>query len=160
MLNSLVSEILNGTESEQFYWYHEDTGFHEIVECDLFRGRFITDDGDFAHNILSPKKHISKTYNVTIDIDMNDDMVSGFKEGVNLNDGECKSASLEITGKNTGIVVLTEGRYHQIKRMFGCFGAKVIELERTKMGNFSLPDDLELGCVREFTNEELDSVRS
>ena len=120
----------------------------------------ITDDGDFAHNILSPKKHISKTYNVTIDIDMNDDMVSGFKEGVNLNDGECKSASLEITGKNTGIVVLTEGRYHQIKRMFGCFGAKVIELERTKMGNFSLPDDLELGCVREFTNEELDSVRS
>ena len=121
---------------------------------------FITDDGDFAHNILSPKKHISKTYNVTIDIDMSDDMVSGFKEGVNLNDGECKSASLEITGKNTGIVILTEGRYHQIKRMFGCFGAKVIELERTKMGNFSLPDDLELGCVREFTNEELDSVRS
>ena len=98
----------------------------------------ITDDGDFAHNILSPKKHISKTYNVTIDIDMSDDMVSGFKEGVNLNDG----------------------RYHQIKRMFGCFGAKVIELERTKMGNFSLPDDLELGCVREFTNEELESVRS
>ena len=120
----------------------------------------ITDDGDFAHNILSPKKHISKTYNVTIDIDMSDDMVSGFKEGVNLNDGECKSASLEITGKNTGIVILTEGRYHQIKRMFGCFGAKVIELERTKMGNFSLPDDLELGCVREFTNEELESVRS
>ena len=120
----------------------------------------ITDDGDFAHNILSPKKHISKTYNVTIDIDMSDDMVSGFKEGVNLNDGECKSASLEITGKNTGIVILTEGRYHLIKRMFGCFAAKVIELERTKMGNFSLPDDLELGCVREFTNEELESVRS
>lgn len=48
MLNSLVSEVLNGTESEQFYWYHEDTGFHEIVECDLYRGRFITDDGDFS----------------------------------------------------------------------------------------------------------------
>ena len=67
----------------------------------------ITDDGDFAHNILSPKKHISKTYNVTIDIDMNDDMVIGFKNGVNLSDGECKSASLEITGNNTGIVILT-----------------------------------------------------
>ena len=120
----------------------------------------ITDDGDFAHNILSPKKHISKTYNVTIDIDMNEDMVIGFKNGVNLSDGECKSASLEVTGKNTGIVILTEGRYHQIKRMFGCFGAKVIELERTKMGNFSLPSDLKLGEVREFTNEELESVRS
>ena len=118
----------------------------------------ITDDGEFAHNILSPKKHISKTYNVTIDIDMNDDMVIGFKNGVNLNDGECKSASLEITGKNTGIVVLTEGRYHQIKRMFGCFGAKVVELERIKMGNFSLPSDLKLGEVREFSFLELEEV--
>ena len=120
----------------------------------------ITDDGEFAHNILSPIKHISKTYNVTIDIPMNKDMVIGFKNGVNLSDGECKSASLEITGKHTGIVILTEGRYHQIKRMFGCFGAKVTELERIKMGNFSLPNDLALGEVREFTLEELDSVRS
>lgn len=120
----------------------------------------ITDDGEFAHNILTPNKHISKTYNVTIDIDMNEDMVLGFKNGVNLSDGECKSASLEITGKNTGIVILTEGRYHQIKRMFGCFGAKVVELERIKMGNFTLPSDLKQGDVREFTKEELESVRS
>ena len=118
----------------------------------------ITDDGEFAHNILSPKKHISKTYNVTIDIDMNDEMVLGFKEGVMLSDGECKSASLEITGKNTGIVVLTEGRYHQIKRMFGCFGAKVVELERIKMGNFSLPSNLKQGEVREFSSLELEEV--
>ena len=48
MLNSLVSEIVKNTKSETFYWWHEDTGFHEIVECDLFRGRFITDDGDFS----------------------------------------------------------------------------------------------------------------
>ena len=120
----------------------------------------ITDDGEFAHNILAPNKHISKTYNVTIDIDMNEEMVLGFKNGVNLSDGECKSASLEITGKNTGIVILTEGRYHQIKRMFGCFGAKVVELERIKMGNFTLPSDLKQGDVREFTKEELESVRS
>ena len=120
----------------------------------------ITDDGEFAHNILAPNKHISKTYNVTIDINMNEDMVLGFKNGVNLSDGECKSASLEITGKNTGIVILTEGRYHQIKRMFGCFGAKVVELERIKMGNFTLPSDLKQGDVREFTKEELESVRN
>ena len=120
----------------------------------------ITDDGEFAHNILSPKKHISKTYNVTIDIEMNEDMVLGFSDGVNLSDAECKSAILEITGKSTGRVILTEGRYHQIKRMFGCFGAKVVELHRTKMGNFSLPNDLELGMCREFTEEELKQVRS
>lgn len=119
----------------------------------------ITDDGEFAHNILSPKKHIKKTYNVTIDIPMTEEMVSGFKNGVNLIDGECKSAGLEITGQYTGVVTLVEGRYHQIKRMFGCFGAKVVELERIGMGNFFLPSDLELGECREFTEEELKRVK-
>lgn len=119
----------------------------------------ITDDGEFAHNILAPKKHISKTYNVTIDIPMTNEMVVGFKSGVNLCDGECKSASLEIIGKYSGIVILTEGRYHQIKRMFGCFGAKVVELERIGMGNFSLPNDLALGECREFSLEELIKIQ-
>lgn len=119
----------------------------------------ITDDGEFAHNILAPKKHITKTYNVVIDIPMSDEMVIGFKAGVNLCDGECQSASLEITGEYTGIVILTEGRYHQIKRMFGCFGAKVVELERIAMGNFLLPNDLEVGECREFTLEELKKVQ-
>ena len=115
----------------------------------------ITDDGEFAHNILSPKKHVNKTYNVIIDIPMTEEMVIGFKNGVSLIDGECKEAELTITGEYTGVVVLTEGRYHQIKRMFGCFGAKVVELERIGMGEFYLPEDLELGECREFTDEEL-----
>lgn len=119
----------------------------------------ITDDGNFAHNILSPQKHVKKTYNVTIDIPVSDEMITGFKAGVKLNDGECKSATLEKTGEYTSIVTLTEGRYHQIKRMFGCFGAKVIELERIGMGNFMLPKDLELGKCREFTLEELYKVQ-
>ena len=119
----------------------------------------ITDDGEFAHNILSPKKHIRKTYNVTIDIPLTNEMVLGFKNGVMLNDGECKNASLEIVSEYKGIVILTEGRYHQIKRMFGCFGAKVVELERIGMGNFTLPDNLKLGECREFTEEELKKVQ-
>ena len=119
----------------------------------------ITDDGDFAHNILAPKKHVSKTYNVTIDIPMTEEMVTGFRDGVELSDGECKAAGLTITGEYTGIVVLTEGRYHQIKRMFGCYGAKVTELERIAMGRLELPSDLERGQVREFTEEELLAIR-
>ena len=119
----------------------------------------ITDDGEFAHNILSPKKHVKKTYNVTIDIPMTDDMVIGFKNGVNLIDGECKEAELTITSEYTGVVVLTEGRYHQIKRMFGCYGAKVVELERIGMGNFYLPSDLDLGSCREFTDDELKLIK-
>lgn len=119
----------------------------------------ITDDGKFAHNILSPRKHIKKVYNVTLDIPVNEEMEVGFKNGVVLNDGECKSAILEITGKNTCIVTLTEGRYHQIKRMFGCYGAKVIELQRIGMGKLMLPDNLKLGECREFTKEELDKIQ-
>ena len=118
----------------------------------------LSDDGNFAHDILSPKKHVSKEYYVEIDKDLTEEMVIAFKEGVLLNDGECKSSELKIIDKRSCYVTLTEGRYHQIKRMFGCFGAKVVELERIKMGNFTLPSDLKLGEVREFTKEELESV--
>lgn len=116
----------------------------------------ITDDGQFAHNILAPKKHISKTYEVEIDIAVTEEMKLGFENGVNLNDGECKTAKLEITGENTAVVVLTEGRYHQIKRMFGCFGAKVTKLHRTAMGFLKLPEDLKEGASRELSKQELE----
>jgi len=119
----------------------------------------ITDDGVFAHEILSPKKHVKKTYDVELDIPMSNEMVEGFKNGVLLNDGVCKNASLEITDEKTGIVVLTEGRYHQIKRMFGCFGAKVVELKRVGMGCLKLPSDLLEGQCRELTIEELKLIK-
>ena len=119
----------------------------------------ITDDGEFAHNILSPRKHVKKEYEVTIDIPLTSAMVKGFKEGIKLNDGECKSADLEITGEYTAKVIITEGRYHQIKRMFGCYGAKVVELNRICMGNLYLPKELKLGEVKEATEEELQKIQ-
>lgn len=119
----------------------------------------ITNDGEFAHNILSPKKHVKKQYEVKIDIDMNENMVEQFSSGIKLKDGECKSAILQITGKQTGLVTLTEGRYHQIKRMFGCFGAKVIELHRVQMGNLKLPSNLKEGECRELLQEELLKIK-
>ena len=119
----------------------------------------ITDDGEFAHNILSPRKHVKKEYEVTLDIPVTSAMVNGFKEGVRLNDGECKSAVLEIIGEYTAKVTITEGRYHQIKRMFGCYGAKVIELNRICMGNLYLPKELKLGEVKEATQKELQEIQ-
>lgn len=115
----------------------------------------ITDDGQMAHNILSPKKHIQKIYQVELDIPVTDQMSKGFENGIELNDGVCKEAFLEITGEKTCFVTLKEGRYHQIKRMFGCFGAKVVELHRVAMGNLHLPEDLPVGVCRELTEEEL-----
>lgn len=119
----------------------------------------ITDDGEFAHNILSPKKHVQKIYEVTLDIPVTKEMKDGFLKGVNLSDGECKSAILDITGEYTCNVTLKEGRYHQIKRMFGCYKAKVVELNRICMGDFYLPKDLEQGKIRELTNEELELIQ-
>lgn len=119
----------------------------------------ITDDGNFSHDILSPKKHVKKEYEVTLDIPLTNDMVEGFEKGVKLNDGECKSAILEITGTYTGKVTLKEGRYHQIKRMFGCYKAKVIELNRICIGNLYLPNDLRLGEIRELSESELDLIK-
>jgi len=119
----------------------------------------ITDDGKFAHNILSPRKHVKKEYEVIIDSPVTEDMVLGFKSGVKLSDGDCKSALLEKTGEYTAKVVITEGRYHQIKRMFGCYGAKVVELNRICMGNLYLPTELNLGEVREATQDELKRIQ-
>lgn len=120
----------------------------------------ITDDGVFAHNILSPNKHIKKIYEVVIDKDVSDEMINGFKEGVKLNDGECKSALLEKVDTNKCLVTLTEGRYHQIKRMFGCYKAKVLELKRICMGELYLPTNLAVGEVREVSDEELIKIQS
>lgn len=143
---------------------------HEYLHRNLFpAGRLdkdttglmiITDDGVFAHNILAPKKHIKKTYKVEIDIPISNEMIYSFNNGVMLNDGKCKPAVLEKISEYVGIVVLTEGRYHQIKRMFGMFGAKVMELERIGMGNFKLPNDLISGQCRELTEEEMLLIRS
>lgn len=119
----------------------------------------ITDDGEFAHNILSPKKHIKKVYEVTIDIPVTQEMVKGFANGVNLKDGECKSATMQIISEYVARVTLIEGRYHQIKRMFGCYGAKVIELNRICMGNLELPENLKLGEAREVTEDELKRIQ-
>ena len=115
----------------------------------------ITDDGALAHNILAPKKHVQKIYHVELDIPVTEEMARGFAEGVELNDGICKEAGLEITGEHSARVTLKEGRYHQIKRMFGCYGAKVVELHRLTMGNLHLPEDLAVGECRELTEEEL-----
>ena len=115
----------------------------------------ITDDGVLAHNILAPKKHVPKLYHVELDIPVTEEMRLGFSEGVMLNDGVCKAADLVKTGEKTAEVTLREGRYHQIKRMFGCFGAEVVELKRLGMGNLTLPADLAEGECREMSEEEL-----
>ena len=119
----------------------------------------LTDDGALAHEILSPNHHVPKSYRVTIDLAMTPEMAEGFAQGVPLKDGPCRSARLQIVDEHVGIVTLREGRYHQIKRMLGCYGAQVTALHRLTMGALSLDPTLSPGCCRPLTEEELRLLR-
>lgn len=120
----------------------------------------ITDDGPLSHNLLSPKKHVPKTYLVTIDIPMTLSMIEKFQSGIQLNDGLCKPANLEIISEYIGEVTIEEGKYHQIKRMFGCCGGKVVTLKRISMGTLKLDETLLEGECRPLTDYELTHLSS
>lgn len=119
----------------------------------------ITDDGEFAHDILSPKKHISKTYHALVNGEITEEMIEGFAKGVTIGEDFTLPASLKRISSNEqgswGEVILKEGMYHQIKRMFGAYGLKVLELKRVQMGKLPLDPSLEEGKCRELTAEEL-----
>lgn len=119
----------------------------------------ITDDGDFAHSVLSPKKEIFKTYKVTLDGNITEDIIKSFSAGITLADGTaCRPAKLKALEENIAEIKICEGRYHQIKRMFGTVGLGVNELERTALGGLKLPENLAFGDCRELSKEELESI--
>ncbi len=122
----------------------------------------LTDDGEFAHDILAPKKHVSKEYIVTLDASITDEIIEKFNSGVTLADGTLlKSAVLEKTDTPCVVkVVLKQGVYHQIKRMFGVFDIGVNELHRSHIGGVKLDDNLAGGEYRELTQEELSKISS
>ncbi len=119
----------------------------------------ITNDGDFAHNSLSPKKHVPKKYFVELDGEIPSGIEEEFKKGVKLNDEEyAKPSIIEVVEPTKAFVTITEGKYHQIKRMFHRFGLEVLELERVSFGNLELGDDLEVGEYRFLTSEEVENI--
>ncbi len=119
----------------------------------------ITDNGEYAHNCISPKKMIAKSYIVTLDGQVTEDMIPLFQSGITLADGtRCKPAKLQIIDNCKARVIITEGKYHQIKRMFGTVGLGVNELHRESMGGFILPASLKEGECIEITEKEAFSV--
>ena len=121
----------------------------------------ITDDGAFAHDILAPRHHVPKTYRVTIDTPLTQEMAEGFARGVVLADrvqlAPAEVSPLTADGR-TVRVVLHQGVYHQIKRMFGVYGAGVDALHREAIGSVWLDEALAPGQWRELTDEELAGV--
>ncbi|WP_087972136.1 pseudouridine synthase [Oceanobacillus rekensis] len=119
----------------------------------------LTNDGDLAHQLVSPKKNVGKTYYATIAGFVTDEDVTAFQEGVVLEDGyKAKPGELRIlqSGDISEIeVTITEGKFHQVKRMFEAVGKKVTYLKRLSMGDLKLDDTLKLGEYRELTDNEL-----
>ena len=123
----------------------------------------ITDDGDFAHKILSPKNHIFKTYFARLQHELTVSDIETLEKGITLADGTIlKEAKVEIVeNSETPLIkiMICEGKYHQVKRMFAATGNKVIELHRSKMGELELAPNLKPGECREITPEELIKVQ-
>jgi len=124
----------------------------------------ITNDGQLAHQLLSPKKHVPKKYFATIDGVVTEEDIKAFEQGVTLDDGyETKPGYLTIltSGQESEIeLVIMEGKFHQVKRMFEAVGKTVTYLKRLEMGPLKLDETLELGEYRELTDEELELLRS
>jgi len=123
----------------------------------------ITDDGRWSHNIISPKKDCAKTYRVwlrdLIPEEKQITLIEHFNQGIQLQ-GEktlTKPAILEIITKEEVLLTITEGKYHQVKRMFAAIGNKVVGLHREKIGEVILDAELELGQWRYLTEQEIKS---
>ena len=122
----------------------------------------ITNDGDLAHRLLAPKKHVDKLYYAKVEGLVTEDDVKTFAEGVNIGDDEMtRPAVLEIL-KSDDIseihLTIQEGKFHQVKRMFEAVGKKVIYLKRVSMGTLRLDENLKLGEYRALTEEELEHL--
>ncbi len=123
----------------------------------------ITDDGDFAHRILSPKNHIMKTYVATLQRPITDEDILSFKNGIELRDGTlCLEAQVTPLDGRVPMaqIKICEGKYHQVKRMFAALGNKVLQLKRIKMGGLFLDESLKEGQCREITLDELKKLES
>ncbi|MBF4695961.1 rRNA pseudouridine synthase [Fusibacter sp. Q10-2] len=148
----------------------EDVNFYNVfpvgrLDMDTEGLLLLTDDGELAHNLLSPKKHVPKLYFAKIDAKVTDLDVQKFKEGITIDDGyQCKPAELHILSSNESEseieLVIYEGKFHQVKRMFEAVEKKVTFLKRMKMGTLKLDENLPKGAYRELTQEELEGLVS
>jgi 16S rRNA pseudouridine516 synthase len=142
----------------------EDQGFEPFpvgrLDKDTEGLLILTNDGQLSHTLLSPKKHVPKTYFAKINGSIPENTYEKFKEGVVLEDGyQTQPAKLQIVKDSMDqseiFLTITEGKFHQVKRMFEAVDRKVTYLQRVQMGNLKLDETLPLGTYRELTEEEL-----
>lgn len=122
----------------------------------------LTNDGDFAHRMLSPRKKVYKQYRARLDGEVTEDMIKRFEEGVVLSDGtKCLPATLtipDLSQKNVILVSICEGKFHQVKKMFASCGLRVVHLQRISIGNLYLDSNLTIGSCKLLTNLDIEDI--
>jgi 16S rRNA pseudouridine516 synthase len=141
-------------------WRRRDPAISTIGRLDKETSGLLlmTDDGNLLHRIISPRAHIPKRYHVTLDRPLRGDEAEIFSAGTLMLEGEDKPllpATLEVLSERSAHLTLTEGRYHQVRRMFAAIGNHVTVLHRDKIGGLVLPDDLEPGRYRLLNETDL-----
>jgi len=121
----------------------------------------LTNDGKLSHELLSPVKHVDKTYYVEIKECITREDITAFEEGIDIGDDKLTMpAVLKPIGDKSCMVTIREGRFHQIKRMFAARNNEVLYLRRTKMKNLCLEETLKLGDYRPLTEEEIEGLKN
>ncbi len=115
----------------------------------------LTTDGELAHRLIAPERHVDKIYLATVDGTLEEKDRDAFATGIPLKDFTCLPAKLDILSPNLGRVTVREGKYHQIKRMFGAVGKPVLALHRQSFGPLALDEALAPGDFRELTENEI-----
>lgn len=124
----------------------------------------LTCDGEMNHRLLAPGRHVEKVYEARVTGKLTEGDIQAFEKGLVLSDFTAQPAKLEIletgTDVSRGRVTVSEGKFHQIKRMFAATGHEVLELARTRFGPLALESDMTEGSWRELTEEELRLLRA
>lgn len=120
----------------------------------------ITDDGHWNHALTSPARQCTKVYRVRTEKAIDEDTIESFSRGLDLIGEKKKTrpAELVVLSPHLALLSICEGKYHQVKRMFAAMGNRVLDLHRQSVGAIHLDPDLEEGCYRALTPEEVDSV--
>lgn len=144
-------------------WRRRDPAISTIGRLDKETSGLLlmTDDGGLLHRIISPRNHVTKRYHVTLDRPLRGDEAEVFASGTLMLENEDKPllpVAMETLSPTSAYVTLTEGRYHQVRRMFAAVGNHVTALHRDRVGDLSLPDDLAPGHIRILTEDDVAKV--
>lgn len=143
----------------------KQTGYHDLfpvgrLDKDTEGLLLMTNDGELAHSLLSPKKNVTKVYYVEIERPLTKEEILLLEQGVDIGEEKLTlPASVELLTEKSLYLTITEGKFHQVKRMLQAVSNKVTFLKRTAMGSLRLDESLQAGEYRELTTEELEDLR-